>query len=261
MEGENRLYTVLALAGGFFSLSAALFFNSPLAAAFAAACFFASLLLWKYGYAIVPAITKRTNIIEVGHNFEIPPSQDVIVGKSGWNFVSTAFLAVRFYESASEKDDKEKKVMAEMFERVLSSAGFPFKLSCMVCPLDLRNEIEEAQARRSIAESKLEKLGKKESAQRAQLKREIAMWSRQIEKLSSGQAPLDVVFYISTTASGMTKEEAIARVNSQAEELAVIVSGALGCEVARLKGEEMKKCFWWDFFGPADKDELEDGLF
>lgn len=206
---------------------------------------------------------KNSKVVEIGRNFEIPPSQDVVVGKSGWNFLATAFLAARLYESASEKDAQGKVAMGEMFERAISSAGFPFKVCCLVCPLGLQNELEEARSRRSLAESKLANLGasNKQSSEQARLRREIAMWERQIEKLAAGEMPLEVVFYLSTTSSGMTKEEAIARVNAQSDELSVVIGGALACEVVRLKGEEMKRCFWWDFFGPSDRDELADEMF
>ncbi len=206
---------------------------------------------------------KNSKVVEIGRNFEIPPSQDVVVGKSGWNFLATAFLAARLYESASEKDAQGKVAMGEMFERAISSAGFPFKVCCLVCPLGLQNELEEARSRRSLAESKLANLGasNKQSSEQARLRREIAMWERQIEKLTAGEMPLEVVFYLSTTSSGMTKEEAIARVNAQSDELSVVIGGALACEVVRLKGEEMKRCFWWDFFGPSDRDELADEMF
>jgi hypothetical protein len=53
----------------------------------------------------------------------------------------------------------------------------------------------------------------------------------------------------------------MSRARSQAEELAVVVGSALSCEVVPLKGEDMKKCFWWDFFSPADSDELHDEVF
>ena len=262
MEGENRLYTVLAIAGGLFSLSAAIFFGSAPAAALAAACFMLSLLIWKYGYALMPLVMKGAKVAEVGRNFEIPPSQDVIVGKGNGKFLATAFLSARIHESASDKDEKQKMMMGEMFEKAISSAGFPFKVCCLVCPLDLKNEVEEMITRRSLAESRLAKLhGGKGSAEAARLKREIAMWGRQIERLSSGEKPLEVVFYFSTTASGLTKEEAIQRAGTQAEELAIVAGGALSCEMARLKGEEMKRCFWWDFFGPTDRDELQDEMF
>ena len=263
MEGENRLYTVLAIAGGFFALSAALFFQSPLAAAVAGLCFFLSLLFWKYGYALVPYFTARAKIVEIGRNFEIPPSQDVIVGKGNGSFLATVFLAARLYESASEKSEKQKLVMGEMFEKAISSAGFPFKVCALVSPLDLKNEIEEIRTKRSLAEDRMGRLkkGSKHDAETARLEREVAMWSRQLEKLTSGEKPLETVFYFSTTASGITKEEAISRAKRQGEELSVVAGSALSCEIVALKGEEMKKCFWWDFFGPTDRDDLADQMF
>jgi len=261
VEGENRLYTVLALAGGLFSLAASLFFGSPMAAAASGLFFLLTLALWKYGYLIVPVLLKGAKIVEVGRNFEIPPSQDVIVGKGSGGFLATAFLCARLYESASEKDERGKLAMGEMFERAVSSVGFPFKVCAMVSPLGMKNELDEIRARRSVAESKKEKLSAKKSAEAARLDREIAMWSRQIEKLSSGERPLEVVFYFSTTAAGITKEEAISSARSQAEELSVVAGSSLSCEVAMLSGEEMKRCFWWDFFGPANFEELRDQVF
>ena len=133
----------------------------------------------------------------------------------------------------------------------------------MVSPLPLQGELEEMRAKRSIAESRLEKLGAagKRGADAARLEREIAMWGRQIERLSSGETPLEVLFYLSTTASGMSKEEAMSRARAQAEELGVVAGSALSCEIRLLKGEEMKRCFWWDFFGPSDREALHDEMF
>ncbi len=263
MEGENRLYTVLAIAGGLACLAAALFFQSAPAAALAAAFFFLSITVWKYGYVLVPMLIKNAKIVEVGANFEIPPSQDLVVGKRGGKFLATAFLSARLYESASEKNERQRILSGEMFEKAISSAGFSFKVCCLVNRLDLRNELEEIRAKRSMAESRREKLAShgRHDSELARLDREIAMWGRELETLSSGEKPLEVLFYFSTTASGVTKDEAMGRARSQSDELAVVLGSALSCEVARLSGEEMKKCFWWDFFSPADSDELHDEMF
>ena len=263
MEGENRLYTVLSLAGGLFCLAASLFFQSAPAAAVSALLFFLSLALWKYGYLILPVLVKGAGVVEQGRNFEIPSSQDLVVGKQGGSFLATAFLSARLYESASERGAEGAARAGEMFEKAISSAGFPFKVCAMVSPLPLQGELEEMRAKRSIAESRLEKLGAagKRGADAARLEREIAMWGRQIERLSSGETPLEVLFYLSTTASGMSKEEAMSRARAQAEELGVVAGSALSCEIRLLKGEEMKRCFWWDFFGPSDREALHDEMF
>jgi hypothetical protein len=263
VEGENRLYTVLALAGGLFSLASALLLGSPTAAAIAALFFLLSLVAWKYGYALMPMLMSGAKVVEAGRNFEIPPSQDTIVGFSSGKYLATAFLSARLYESASERGKEGAKEMGERFERAVSFAGFPFKVCALLVPLELSEELEEIRAKRSIAESRREKLSgpRRHGAEAARLEREIAMWGRQAERLSSGEKPLEMVFYFSTTASGLSKEEAIARAGSQSEELAVVMGSSLACEVSRLRGEEMKRCFWWDFFGPTDRDDLADQVF
>ena len=260
MEGENRIYTVISLAGGLCCLAASLFFGSAPAAAAGALFFFLSLLFWKYGYAIYPYFASGAKIVEAGRNFEMPPSQDVVVGKEAGSFLATVFLSARLYESASEGGAEGA---GKMFEKAISSAGFPFKVCCLVCPLPLRAELDEMKERRSLAESRRGKLpsGRGNESERARLEREIAMWGRQIERLTSGEKPLEVVFYLSTTASGRTKEEAVSRARQQSEELSVVVGSALSCEITMAKGEALKRLFWWDFFGPANREDLADQLF
>lgn len=260
VEGENRLYTVLSLAGGLFCLAASLFFGSAPAAALGALFFFLALAAWKYGYALYPYFARNAKIVEAGRNFEIPPSQDVVVGKEGGSFLATVFLAARLYESASEGGAEQA---GRMFERAISSSGFPFKVCCLVCPLPLRLELDEMREKRSLAESRREKLshGKGGESERARLEREIAMWGRQIDRLAGGEKPLEVVFYLSTTADGRTKEEAVSRAKAQGEELSVVMGSALSCEIVRLQGEEMKRAFWWDFFGPSTREAMADQLF
>jgi hypothetical protein len=205
---------------------------------------------------------RGAKIIEIGRNFEIPPSQDLVVGKKAGSFLATAFLDCRLHESVSEKNPQERAPLGEMFEKAISSSGFPFKVCCLVCPLELKSELDEARAKRSLAETKREKVsGGKHGAEAARIEREIAMWNRQIEKLTTGEKPLEVVFYLSTTAEGLTKDEAMGRARIQANELSIVVGSALSCEVAQLTGEEMKKCFWWEFFTPTDLDELHDEMF
>lgn len=263
MEGENRLFTVLCLAGGFFCLALALFLGSPSAVALSALFFLSSLVAWRYGYALFPMLMEGAKVVEAGRNFEIPPSQDAITGIKGGKFMATCFLSARLYDSASEKGAEGGKAMGEMFERAVSSAGFPFRVCAMIVPLELSSEMEEIRARRSLAESRREKLlhSRGQDAEIARLEREIAMWGRQLGKMGEGEKPLDVVFYFSTTASGFSKEEALSRARSQAKELSVVAGSALACEMKLLRGEEMKRCFWWDFFGPSDRDELLDETF
>ena len=243
-------------------LAASIFFGSPAAAAVGAVFFFLSLAAGRYGRVLIPLITKGAGIVQTGQSFEIPPSQDVIIGRAGGNFLATAFLSAQLYRSQNEADNQRQKEMGRMFENAISSAGFPFRVCAMISPLDVSGELEEIRAKRSVAESRLEKMsGKKGSADATRLEREIAMWNRLLERLDEGERPLEVAFYFSTTARGMTKEEAHSKACAHADELIVVLSSALSCEVARLEGDDMKRAFDWDFFGPSSADEMRDQLF
>jgi len=262
VEGENRLYTVLAVAGGLFCLAASVFLGSPTAAAVSALFFFLTIALWKFGNVLLPVLTQGARVVERGANFEIPPTQDAIMGKSGGSFLATCFLSARLHQSASEADEGRRREMGRMFETAISSAGFPFKICAMVSPLDMKSELDEIRTKRSVAESRLEKLGDgKGGAEAARIGREVAMWNRMLRRMSDGERPLEVAFYFSTTASGITKEEAHSRAQKQADELSVVLSSALSCEVTRLVGEDMKRCFDWEFFGPSSAEELRDQTF
>jgi len=263
VEGENRLYTVLCLAGGLFCLALSLLYSSPFAASVAAICFFSSLALWKYGYLIVPRLARKAGVVEVGQGFEITSAQDAAVSRGNGVFLATVFLSAKLYESASERDERGRAAMCAMYERAISSVGFPFKASMLLCPLDMGSELEELRTKRAVAESRKERLssGGKNDAELARLKREIAMWEAQIGRLTSGEKPLEVLFYLSTTASGTSKEEAVASAKRQGKELATVVGSALSCEVAPLVGEDMKKCMRFESMLPVDVDELRDALF
>ena len=48
---------------------------------------------------------------------------------------------------------------------------------------------------------------------------------------------------------------------SQAKEVASVISNALNAEAVPLVGEDMKKCFEWEFAIPPTRGDLEDAVF
>ena len=63
-----------------------------------------------------------------------------------------------------------------------------------------------------------------------------------------------------TTASGLSREAAMAAVRAQASELRTVLANALNVEVVQLTGDEMLKCFEWERFYPITPQELEEGV-
>ncbi|HNT60582.1 MAG TPA: hypothetical protein PKJ97_01230 [Candidatus Bilamarchaeaceae archaeon] len=257
---QNRMVTVMSLAGGLAALVIAIVLWNPLFAALAALFFSASLLVWKYGYLLIPYITKAGRIVEIRGGYEIPPTRDCIIKKSGNGFYATKFLEIRYYESTVDKTNQDRSSMLSAFEKALASLKNTVKISLLVSEVDLTREIDEIKTRRSSAENKRRKLPAN-SEELIRLDREIAMYNRQLERITHGDRPLVLTSFVSTTAYGVTREEALSKVRRQAKEVKTIISSTLGADVADLFDLDMIRCFEWEFFLPPEVEQLKDEVF
>lgn len=256
----NRAVTITALAGGVISLAISIVYGPVYLAALAGILFTASLALWKYGYLIIPAITKASNIVEVRGGFEVPASRDYILKKTASGYYSTRFLEIRFYESSMDKNESEKTTMFESFEKAIAALKYVVKISLLVSAIDLSKHIDEIKTKRSAAESRKAK-GGLASDDTIKIDREIAKWNRMLDRITHGEKPVELLAFASTTAFGITRDEAIARSSRQAKELNTILSSSLGCDVKDLTDLDMLRCFEWEHFFPTSQEEIKDEIF
>jgi len=257
----NRVITVAALVGGVLCIILSLFYGNPLWPVIGAVCFTVSLAFWKYGYLILPAITKATNIVEMHSGYEVPPSRDFIIRKTNEGYYATKFLEINFYESSMDKDTEEKRLMFESFEKAVSSLKYIVKISFMISTLDLSGHIDDIKTKRSIVETKKSKEARIAPDEAMRMDRELAYWNRLLERITQGERPVEIIAFASTTAFGLTRDEATSRVSRQAKELKTILSSSLGCDIRELTDLEMIHCFDWDFFAPTTSEEIKDTLF
>jgi len=257
----NRAITIASLLGGFIAIVLSLIFGSPLFAVIAAILFAFSLMLWKYGYLIIPILTQATNIIEIRDNYEVPPSRDYIIKKNPAGYYATKFLEIRFYESSMDKSEDGKKLLFESFEKAVSSLKYVVKLSMLISAIDISKHIDEIKTKRSNVETKRSAEEKLHPGELIRYDREIAMLNRLLDRFSRGERPVEVVSFATTTSFGLTRDEAVSRANRQAKELRTILSSSLGCDVTELKDLDMLRCFEWELFYPTTEDEIRDEVF
>jgi hypothetical protein len=204
-------------------------------------------------------ITRAAKVVEVRGGYEIPPSRDYIIKKSATGYHATKFLEVQFYESSRDKDSPAKQHMFESFEKAISSLKYIVKISMMVSPLDLSVHIDDIKTKRSAVEARRAKMS--DSGDAVRLDREISSHNKLLERLTHGEKPVEITSYASTTAFGLTREEAVSRVKRQANEVKTILSSSLGCDIVELSDLGMIKCFEWDTFFPTTSEELKDEVF
>ncbi len=257
----NRAVTVAALVGGFITVIVSLIYGNAIFALVAAILFVISILTWKYGYLFIPVITQATNIVEVRDSYEVPSSRDYIIKKTHDGYYATKFLEIRFYESSIDKDTGEKSMMFESFEKAVSSLKYIVKISLLISAIDLSKHIEEIKTKRSNIETRRAAEGKVKADEVIRYDREIAMWNRLLDRLGKGERAVEVIAFASTTSFGLTREEAVSRINRQAKELRTILSSSLACDVTDMKDLDMLKCFEWELFFPTTEEELRDEVF
>jgi hypothetical protein len=257
----NRAVTGIALVGGVLAIILSLIYGNPVLPLIASVFFMLTLLLWKYGYLLIPVFTKATNIVEVRGGYEVPPSRDYIIKKNESGYYVSKFLEVKFYESSMDKEADQKRTMFESFEKAISSLKYIVKISLMISTLDLSKHIDEIKTKRGAVEARKAKEIKLAADESMRMDRELAYWNRLLDRISQGERPVEIIAFASTTAFGLTRDEALARVSRQAKELRTILSSSLGCDIRELKDLEMLKCFEWDFFFPTTQEEIKDQLF
>ncbi|MBD3210949.1 hypothetical protein GF318_06240 [Candidatus Micrarchaeota archaeon] len=245
----------LAAGGSFFSLIGAfLCFVGTMGAA----------LFWKYGYMIIPLITQRTNIIMMDRaGYEIPPSQDVIVKNVGGVYYASVFLGIKIFESTTEKASDDAIAYNQFFERAISNIKHVTKIAYMLYVEDVAQKRRNIEAKRAEAQLRLARERDKPQADPLTIdkyEREVAIWDMQLQRLIRGVKPMGVMAYAQTTATGLSKDAAIAAARSQSNELRTLLGNALNVEVTHLTGDQMLKCFEWEKFYPTSPQELEESV-
>ncbi len=256
----NRAITVTALAGGLLALAASLVYGNAMVALAAAFLFCISIVVWKYGYILIPMITRAANVVEVRSGYEVPATRDYIMKKTSSGYYASKFLEIRFYESSMDKSEADKTMMFESFEKAIAALKYVVKISLLISAVELSKELEDIKTRRSAAEAKKAKSGSS-SDEIVRLDREIAMWNRMLDRITRGERPVELIAFASTTSFGLTRDEAASRVSRQAKELKTVLSSSLGCDISELSDLDMLRCFEWDQFFPTSQEDIKDEIF
>jgi hypothetical protein len=261
----NKRMAVVLLLAQLGLLGALLFYPNIAIAVAAIMSFVLAAAVWRFGFIIKPIIARQAHLIEGFGRYEVPESQDVIIKKDGDRYYATAYMLVRFTQSSAEKSPDQIYVMRQSYERALSSLNYVYKISNMVCPLDLTPHVDKIKERRSKAESRMSEIlslppSSNTGAETALLKREIESCEKQLNKIQAGERPMHVVNFAMTTASSHSKDDAVAKVKQQAAEIKTVVSSTLDTEVSQLHGDEMKRCFEWEYMLP-EKERRDEYLY
>ncbi len=263
---QSTLFAYGAMALGFIGAMGSFVSGSPISfigaiiAGFGGLC---AMLFYKYGYIFVPLITGQTKIsTNFESAYEIPPSQDAILKKGGSGiYYASMFLGIRIFESATEKNMEQNMAYNEFFERAISNMKFVTKISYLLYVENISEKRKIIETKRAEAQLRLARERDKPEADTLKLdryERDVAKWDVELNKLIKGIKPMGALAYAMTTATGITKESALAAARSQVQELKAVLTNALNVEIGILTADEMLKTFEWEKMIPSLAQELED---
>ncbi|MCC7570545.1 hypothetical protein KO465_04315 [Candidatus Micrarchaeota archaeon] len=221
-----------------------------------------TLTIWKFGYIFTPLFGSFIKSdINMGE-YNMLNTLDAIYKKMDDQYYVSKFLTANIHESTTEKTEDEKGLMMEYFERAITSFKYPVKVSLLIRNVDLTKELDELRAERSRLENRKSQLSsgssQENSSQVSIIERKIAMINKELEKLTSGDKPMEIVSLIMTTSKGGSIDEAKMKAEAQTKEIQAVVGNALSVSVTPLSGDEMLKAFDFQFFIPANASEFND---
>ncbi len=223
-----------------------------------------SVLLMKYGYIIMPLITKQSSITSYTDGaYEIPPGQDVIVKKIGEEYYASCFLGMKIYESSTEKSIDQNMMYNEYFERAISNMKYVTKISYLLYVEDISKKRKNLETKKAEAQLRLGREREKTEPDVLKIERyerEIVALNHEVDKMIRGEKPMGIIASCMTSSKGVSREAAIAEAKAQARELKTLLSNALNVEVEQLTADEMLKCFEWERFFPSSGHEIENRM-
>ena len=219
-----------------------------------------SFIIFKYGYWLIPYFTKGQRTITTQEAVvEIPPTDDVVIKKEAGSFYATVYMGVKIYKTTTSMSDDEKFGFQDLWERAVSGIKSVAKYSVLVYIKDLSKYKESIEARKAKAQMELASEREKPDPNASaidKIEREISMWDGILSRLELGEKPTAISTFVQITAKGATKDSAIASVRTLANAVRSTMGTALNVEVVPLSGEDMRRCFDWQYAIPPTVKEI-----
>ncbi len=217
------------------------------------------LFLFIINYAdflLFPAFTSILGIKQVpANNYYIPKSNNAIVKNVNGLYYATGYLSANIYNyvfTVEQMQEGEEALLAEApntWERIVQNINFPFRYNILCYSEDLQTYRDELEAKRGSLEYQLSKemsLPSPSQLTIEDLQRRINIIQTRINRMSTGERPIDAVMYIESTAVGVSEKEALDNLTAQLNHLQTVFGG-FDLNITRIVGRELYYLFQFNF--------------
>ena len=215
------------------------------------------ILLLNYAdFLIFPGVMQLLGIsVTLAKDNVVPREQNRIVKYTNGLYYATGYLTANIYkyvfreEAILGQDDQMMVNAPEKWERVVMNADFPFKFNIISSPKDVQKYREDLEGTRGYLEFQISKESQRDnpSAMTIQeLQRKVNIVQARIDRISSGELPLNSIMYIETTAVGVSEKAAADALTNQLARLQTLFN-ALDLGITRVTGREIHTLYKLNF--------------
>jgi len=204
---------------------------------------------------MIPLFMQRSKrvVLSQENAYWLSTSQDSILRKNGDDFVATVYISIPIYRSATEMSNDEKIDFSKQISRLVGLSKDPvrfttqlFTMNKDVYIMQLRgriNELEnmEVNATKSDSDS--------DSKAVERIRGELSMWRNILDSINSSQS-LELLTYVSVSATGTKEYEAVSIAEQKATELMAGISTIFGVIPSLITGADLLKFVEPEFLIP-----------
>jgi len=224
-----------------------------------------TLLLINYAdFIIFPLITTILKMrIIPAKNYYIPKEQNCVIKNANGVYYATGYLTANLYNYVftSEESEENETLLIDAptrWERAMMSIKFPFRYNLIVAAQDVQNYREELEGKLSLLNFKLSReMSSSNPSQMTidDLQRQIRIVQARIDRLSSGEKPIQSLMYIESTAVGVSEKAAMDALSNQLRQIQTVMSG-FDLSITRITGRELYYLFKFNYFIPISMKDL-----
>ena len=197
-----------------------------------------------YSYLLGPMIRqrKRPVILSKENAYWLSQSSDSIMRKEKETFVSTVYVSIPVYSSATEMSDDQKLNFVNQVSRLVSTAKDPTRFTTQLYVMNKDAAIQTIRAAQNEAETDEARLvqsnAKQSEVERA--KGKSSMWRGIMDNISTVTS-YELFSYACVSSTGMKEFEAASLAQQKAKELMAAIGATFGVSPSIVTGTELLK--------------------
>jgi len=210
-------------------------------------------------FVLFPLVTMVLGIkIIAAKNCYIPKNSNCIIKYVNGIYYATGFLTANVYnyifeaEGVDESEDQKLGEAPDKWERIVMNIDFPFRYNIITASQDIQVYRDELEGKRGVMEVQLSReMGNSTPNQLTiqELEKKMNILDARIERLSTGERPVNSMMYIETTAVGVSEKEAVDALANQLNHLQTLFN-SFDLSITRVIGREIYYLFTFNYSLP-----------